>query len=83
MLKSAKGIVAFYDQSTKGMKKLKELQVQLKLSDHKMVINCPTQWNSTYYMLQRLLEQTSAVSVMCASPGGLRVGLSVSEWSIL
>ena len=42
MLKSAKGIVAFYHQSTKDMEKLKGLQVQLKLPDHKMVIICPT-----------------------------------------
>ena len=34
-------------------------------------------------MLQWLLEQKSPVSVMCASPGGPRVNLSVHKWSIL
>ena len=34
-------------------------------------------------MLHRLLEQKSPVSVMCASPGGPRISLSVYEWSIL
>ena len=83
MLKSAKAIVSFYHRSTKGMEKLKELQVQLKLPEHKLVSSCPTRWNSTYYMLHRLLEQKSPVSVMCASPGGPRISLSVYEWSIL
>ena len=34
-------------------------------------------------MFHRFLEQKSAVSVMCASPGGPRVSLSVYEWSVL
>ena len=34
-------------------------------------------------MLQRLLEQKAATTVMCSSTGGPRASLSVSEWSIL
>ena len=48
MLKSAKVITSFYHCSTKGIEKLKELQVQLKLPEHKLVSSCPTRWNSTY-----------------------------------
>lgn len=83
MIKSAKAIVAFFHRSTKATEKLKELQVQLKLPANKIITDCPTRWNSTYYMLQRLLEQKAAITVMCSSSGGPRASLSVSEWSIL
>ena len=35
------------------------------------------------YMVQRLLEQKAAVTVVCSSLGGPRASLSTSEWSIL
>ena len=54
MIKSTKAIVAFFHHSTKATEKLKELQVQLKLSGYKIITDCPTWWNSTYYMLQQL-----------------------------
>ena len=83
MIKSAKAIVAFFHHSTKATEKLKELQVQLKLPGYKIITDCPTRWNSTYYMLQWLLEQKAAITVMCSSAGGLRASLTVSEWSML
>jgi len=79
MLKSAKAIVAFYIRSTKATERLKELQVQLNLPDHKLITDCPTRWNSTFYMLQHLLEQKSAITVMCTSSGGPQASLSASE----
>jgi len=54
--KSAKAIVAFYNHSTKGTERLTELQEQLR---HKLLSDCPTTWNSTYYMLAGLLEASN------------------------
>ena len=51
MIKIAKAIVAFYNCSTKGTEGLTELQEQLSLMKHKLLSDCPTRWNSTYYML--------------------------------
>ena len=64
VIKSAKIIVAFYNRSTKATKKLKEFQGQLNLPNHKLVTDCPTRWNSTYYMLQHLLEQKAAITFL-------------------
>ena len=83
VIKSVKTIVAFYNHPTKAAKKLKELQEQLNLLNHKFFTYCPTRWNSMYYMLQHLLEQKTAITVMCASTMGPRVILSVSEWGLM
>ena len=83
VIKSAKTIVAFYNHSTKATEKLKELQGELNLPNHKVVTDSPTRWNSTYYMLRRLLEQKAAITVMCASSTGPRISLSASEWCVM
>ena len=72
MIKSAKAIVAFFHRSVKATEKLKELQVQLKLPVQKLISDCPTRWNSTYYILLRLLEQNAAITISCSSTGGPR-----------
>ena len=51
IIKSAKAIVSFYSRSTKATEKLKELQEQLNLPHCKLITDCPTRWNGTYYML--------------------------------
>ena len=53
--------------------------------DHKLISGCPTQWSSTYYMVQQLLELIikSPISSMWTSPGRPQASLSVCEWSIL
>ena len=50
MLKSVKAIVAFCNLSTKATctERLKELQVQLNLPDHKLINGCPTRWNCPF-----------------------------------
>ena len=82
-LKAAKAIIAFYNRSMKGTERLTELQEQLSLPKHKLLSDCPTRWNSTYYMLTRLLEQKPAITVMCASSDGPSVSLSSPEWCMM
>ena len=83
MIKTAKAVVAFYNHSTKDTDKLAELQEQVSLMKHNLLSDCPTRWNSTYYMLTRLLEQKPAITVMCASSVGPRVSFSASEWCMM
>ncbi|XP_065895778.1 zinc finger BED domain-containing protein 4-like [Dysidea avara] len=79
MIKSTKAIVAFYNRSTKDTERLTELQEQLSLPKHKLLSDYPTRWNSTYYMLTRLLEQKPAITIMCASSAGPRLRKNVID----
>ncbi|XP_011408502.2 PREDICTED: zinc finger BED domain-containing protein 1-like [Amphimedon queenslandica] len=49
-------------ESVKSSEKLKEVQKQLNVSDHKLVQEVSTRWNSTYLMFTRIHEQFEAIT---------------------
>lgn len=62
LLKSAKAIVGHFNRSTVARNLLSGIQTQLQLPKHQLMKECTTRWNSTFYMLERLLEQRRAVT---------------------
>ncbi|KAL3831399.1 hypothetical protein ACJMK2_023150, partial [Sinanodonta woodiana] len=73
----ARGIVSHFRHSSKATAHLKRIQESLNsnrtddvldVTDqvhpaHRLIQDVPTRWNSTYYMLERLLEQKRAIGV--------------------
>lgn len=59
-----KGIVEYFKRSPPAQHKLKELQQQLGLPALKLKQECPTRWNSSYEMLQRLIKTKDAESLL-------------------
>ena len=60
LLAKARGLVTTFRRSTTANNVLKKKQ-ELLLPDkqhHKLILDCPTRWNSSYDMLQRLNEQS-------------------------
>ena len=55
-------VVASFCQSWKKQNDLKEKQSQLGLPEHKLIGAVSTCWNSTYNMIERILEQQQALS---------------------
>ena len=54
--------------TTESTEKLKEIQGQLGIPDHKLIRGVETRWNSTYYMFQRITDQHQAVTTtLCLS----------------
>ena len=50
-------LVGPFKHSTIAMTALKEKQEQLNLEKHHLIQDVSTRWNSTYFMIERLLEQ--------------------------
>jgi len=65
--KKCKQIVTFH-HSVKSTEKLKEIQGQSSIPDHKLIQGVETRWNSTYYMFQCITDQHQAVTTtLCLS----------------
>lgn len=54
--KKVKDIVTYFKKSSHGLSKLQDLQRQTRSSILKLKQDCPTRWNSTYDMLDRIFE---------------------------
>jgi hypothetical protein len=61
VIKKGRKIVQHFNHSTLATSALSEKQKQLLLNEQKLVQNCPTRWNFTYYMCQRLVCNRNAV----------------------
>lgn len=66
-------------QATLG--KFNEIAQQVGInSQQNLFLDCPTQWNSTYLMLDRVLEYKGAFSLLQEHDPGYTVALSDTEW---
>ncbi len=76
-------IVAFFHHSTRAAERLREIQKQLKFSEHKVIQSVETRWNSVFYMLERLVEQKEAVTTVLCLLGKSSLCLSEEDWSMI
>ncbi|XP_028414611.1 zinc finger BED domain-containing protein 4-like [Dendronephthya gigantea] len=81
--KRCKQIVTFFHQSVKATEKLKEVQFQLKLPEHKLIQEVDTRWNSTFYMFERILEQHQAITTALCLNSRNELCLSLADVKLL
>ncbi|KAF0038023.1 hypothetical protein F2P81_010897 [Scophthalmus maximus] len=67
LLARVRRIVTFFHRSTTANHILKEKQKLLQLPVHKLTVDAGTRWNSALDMLERFLEQQSAISATLLS----------------
>ncbi|KAL3848453.1 hypothetical protein ACJMK2_019310 [Sinanodonta woodiana] len=91
----ARGIVSHFRHSSKATAHLKRIQESLNsnrtddvldVTDqvhpaHRLIQDVPTRWNSTYYMLERLLEQKRAIGVY-SQEADIK-SLTANQWSLV
>ncbi|XP_037389052.1 E3 SUMO-protein ligase ZBED1-like [Pygocentrus nattereri] len=78
-----KAIVEFFHRSTAATQKLKSTQRQMSMVELKLKQECVTRWNSTFHMIQRMLESKDAVIATLAVINAPVVPLSQEEWEAL
>jgi hypothetical protein len=74
LLFDCRKIVGHFKQSSSATVELHKLQKQLQLPHAQLVQDVKTRWNSTFYMLERLLEQRKVIALYCSdkeSPSNL------------
>jgi len=77
----ARKLVGHYKHSNIACKTLQKIQEQLGCPKHRLIQDEPTRWNTTFYMLERLVEQRKAITasnVELDNP----VELHASHWAI-
>lgn len=83
VLEKCRAIVSFFHHSTKATEKLKDIQQQLKVAEHKLIQSVDTRWNSVFYMLERLCEQNEAVTTALCLLGKNQLCLNAGELSLI
>ncbi|XP_078487107.1 zinc finger BED domain-containing protein 4-like [Ciona intestinalis] len=78
----ARRIVTHFHHSPRACGMLKSVQMDLNLPKHKLIQDVPTRWNSTFFMLERLLEQKPAINQLYQTHGEFQ-NLSFNEWKLV
>lgn len=79
MVAASRRIVTHFNHSGLAEQKLKSIQQELNLPNRQLVQDVSTRWNSTYYLMQRLLEQKRAVSLYITDHETLN-NLTHAQW---
>jgi len=82
-LTSARRVVEYFKRSALATSLLHAKQEQMSVPDHQMIMDVSTRWNSTLYMIDRLLEQRWPVSAVLSDKSHKCQNLSEIQWETL
>ncbi|KAL3980185.1 desumoylating isopeptidase 1 [Sarotherodon galilaeus] len=87
-LSAARGLVKHIRKSEPASTKLKQKQKQMGTAEHKLIQDVAVRWNSSYYMIERLLEQRWPVVATLSDPKVTQCGkqyldLKSDQWILL
>ena len=79
LIDQVKNVVSFFHRSTKASEKLRQIQTSFLLPEHKLIQQVSTRWNSSYYMLDRYLEQYEPIQMALSSQGRLDLAIPIEK----
>lgn len=81
VIAKSRNIVTHFNHSPLACNRLLEIQEKHDLPKRKLLQDVRTRWNSTFYMLQRLTDQRTAVTYYAGEVSTIR-NLTEYEWNI-
>ncbi|GAA6217461.1 zinc finger BED domain-containing protein 4-like [Lates japonicus] len=78
-----KAVVEFFHESTVAAQRLKSTQCQMGMPELRPKEECATRWNSTFYMLKRILETKDAIISTLALINAPVDALCQEEWELV
>ena len=89
MIKKSSKIVQHFHHSNLATFALLEAQKQYKLPELKLIQSCPTRWNSTFSMCDRLVRNREAIHAVLSNRKitklnvALKLEMALSDWEVL
>ena len=81
LLGTGRKIVGHYKHSNVAFHTLKRVQTQLGIKQHCLIQDQATRWNSSYYMLERLIEQRTAL-LAAGAESNCSFELRSEQWNL-
>lgn len=81
IIATSRKIVGHFKHSSSATARLQEYQKQLNVANHQLIQDVTTRWNSTFYMMERLLEQRQALALYSAE--NTLENLSPNQWDVM
>ncbi|NXT78833.1 ZBED4 protein, partial [Zapornia atra] len=82
LLSIARKICERVHRSAKAKEKLAELQKEYELPQHQLIQDVPSKWNTSFHMLERLIEQKRAIDEMSIECS-FRELISCDQWEVM
>lgn len=82
LIKKCHKVVGHFHRSEQARRHLSTFQKSLNLPEHALFQDVETRWNSTYLMMERLLEQKNALNLYRIEKGGI-LEINSDEWNLM
>ncbi|XP_033017292.1 zinc finger BED domain-containing protein 4 [Lacerta agilis] len=82
LLSIARKICERVHRSAKAREKLADLQKEYHLPQHQLIQDVPSKWNTSFHMLERLIEQKRAIDEMSVECS-FRELISCDQWKVM
>ena len=87
-LAAAKALVKHFHHSARATEELRKKQESMNQPKRKLINDCKTRWNSTFYMCESLLQNRWPISAVLADESVTRVenrrlDLTTAQWELL